>query len=173
MNFHKWKADTESLLVKLRAIDFGYPLGENIICDVAEEHSLELGESLDSSASQDLREFYSICDGIRWPDVHNGYFLKEHGEIGIPRDEYEPTQVDGPLSCSVIVVGSTGTGALFAVSREGELLLLQPRRIEKNIYFDPDGTIQVVAPDFSTFCQLLLKDLEAFVEDKPGHSYIT
>jgi len=173
MDFSTWKSNAERLLSQLKAIDFGYPLGENVVRESDLDSAFADERRLSEASIHELRSFYEVCDGISWPDVQNGYFLKQRKEIGRTKDEYDPVRVTGATDYDIVVVGSSGTGTFFAIGNNGEVLSIPSGRIEKNTYFDKDGDIQVVASTLSDFAGLLVADLIAFVEDKPGHAYVS
>lgn len=172
MNFIDWKSNAEQLLSQLRAIDFGYPLGENVVREAVLGTSFADESRLSATSLDELRKFYEVCDGVSWPDVQNGYFLKQRKDIGQTKDQYDPIRVTGTDDYQITVVGSSGTGTLFAINGAGNVLSVPSGKIEQNAYFDTTGKIQVVAESFSKFAEILLVDLKAFVEDKPEHAYV-
>ncbi len=122
---------------------------------------------LNAKSIDELRSFYEVCDGVSWPDVQDGYFLNQREDIGQTKDEYDPVRVSGPTEYDITVIGSSGSGTLFAIDDDGNVLSIPSGKIEQNTYFDTTGNIQVVANAFSDFAEILLVDLEVFVEDKP------
>ena len=173
MNFNDWKSHVEQLLTQLKTIDFGYPLGENVVRESAPGTSFADERRLNATSVDELQNFYEVCDGVSWPDVQNGYFLKQREAIGQLKDEYDPIRVTGTDDYQITVVGSSGTGTLFAINGAGNVLSIPSGKIEQNAYFDTTGKIQVVAVSFSDFAEILLVDLKAFVEDKPEHAYVS
>ena len=174
MNYQVWRAEAERLLGELRRTDFGYPLGDNVVRPaVALNDSIAAQlAGLHSACAAKLDAFFSICDGISWPDVHNGYFIKQRKEIGQIKNEYDPTKIIGDMAGRIVVVGSSGAGTLFAIrTRIGDILALSSGRIDGNTYYD-NGNVHVAAADFDGFAQLLLEDLRAFVAGKEEHTYV-
>jgi hypothetical protein len=175
MNFQEWRAEAEWLLRMLRPSEFGCPLGENLVRP-PDLSTISLANQLDDVyplCVEQLDAFFRVSDGLSWPDVRNGYFIKHRDEIGRIPDEYDPTMIDGHIGGSIIVVGSSGGGALFTVRKTiGDIVLLPNGRIEKNTYYDSDGNARVVASDFHAFAGLLLDDLRAFVTNDEGHIYV-
>lgn len=175
MDYGIWKVEVERLLHQLEKIDLGYPLGENRLNPpLAARNSIsESHGDIAPSCATEIDGFYGICDGLSWPDVNNGYFIKPRAELGLIRNEYDPVEIVGDIPGSIIVVGSSGNGALFAIHpTSGRLLILPSGRIEKNIYIDSTGKVRVQASSFCVFVELLLQDLRAFVTCKQDHLYI-
>lgn len=174
MDMEEWKMQTEGLLSELREIDFGYPLGDNgILNPSADENSMSrIEEKLGSRVASSLRCFYQVCDGLSWPDVQSGYFIKKAESVGVIRDKFEVTQIQGKYDYGVVVVGSSGNGVLFALDASERVLKLPPGKIENNTYSDLDDKIIVLTNRFIDFLHLLTRDLKAFVEDTQDYQYI-
>ncbi len=167
-----WKETVERLLSELKSIDFGYPLGDNCISQPVPDSSVNCDDRLEASVLKELQSFYAACDGFSWPDMQNGYFVKPQREIGVVKDEYEPVRIAGSIECDILSLGSSGTGTLFAVARDGKVLAMPAGRIERNTYCDDSNKARVVAAGLGAFFELLASDLEAFVADDPGHTYV-
>jgi hypothetical protein len=89
------------------------------------------------------------------------------------KNEYDPTSIDGDLGGEISVLGSTGTGVLFARRNDnGQILALPSSKIEANVYYNTDSRAKVVASSLYEFFLKLIEDLKAFVEDKAGHRYL-
>ncbi len=156
---------TKKLLSQLQTIDFGYPLGENILRDP----SIEIDARFDSEITQ----FYSQCDGLSWPNVVNGYFIRKSSEFGKVKNEYDPISIEGDLSGEIAVLGSTGSGVLFARrSENGQILALPPAKIAANIYYNSDCGATIIANSLKEFYVKLMEDLQAFVEDRAEHQFL-
>jgi hypothetical protein len=165
LNYEDWLYDVNNLLLQLRAIDFGYPLGENLLLAPSEDGAVP--------QNTELAEFYSCCDGLRWPDVGNGYFLRSKSELDMAKNEYDPTAVKGDKRGPITVLGSTGTGILFALRSEtGEVMKLPSSRIERNLYDNSDSRAQIIANSVRQFVDKLKDDLQAFVGDTAEHQYL-
>ena len=165
MNYHYAVNQVKTLLTQLRNIDFGYPLGDNIL--------REPSVGIFPADGDEIAEFYCYCDGLSWPDVANGYFIYKRADFGMAKNEYDPTSIEGDLGGEISVLGSTGTGVLFARRNEdGRILSLPPSKIKANVYDNTDSRAKVVAGSLNEFFLKLTEDLNAFVEDEAGHSYL-
>jgi hypothetical protein len=169
-----WTALLKSLLEQLRQMDFGYPLGANVIRS-PQSISLvdECLESVELHEHGSIHDFYSACDGISLPDVHVGYFVKPVAELPRVRLQSEPIEVVGETSGRIVVFGSTGGGGLFALRRGlWDVLYLAPGRMESGTYFSAEGQVGIVASDFLGFLVRLLDDVKAFVTGERNHVFI-
>ncbi|EAQ77179.1 hypothetical protein [Blastopirellula marina] len=174
MNIQSWGSAVKRLLAELQEIDFGTPLGENVLPDP--QPTEEVQKHIDRVGLQDgtrLAEFYSYCDGVSWPDVHVGYYVSPIDRIADVR-EGDPTElVGGPNEGPVQLIGSDGSGRLFVMRKqEQDVLILPPGEIVDGKYDDADGRSVWVAIDLKTFLQLLHDDLKAVVLDTPEHSFL-
>jgi hypothetical protein len=173
-DYHEWVARVKDLLSELSMIDFGYPIGNNALGQSGEP--IEVAKSLQEAGitcTAQLRAFYEASDGLSWPGVQNGYFLRAHSAVGAVSDAYEVTKVKGHAGGEVVVLGSSGGGDLFAIrKREADILFLPAGRIEDNTYYDRDSRVRIIAPDVDGFVELLTRDLEAFIRGDANHQYI-
>ena len=173
-DYTAWRGEVERLLAQLKEIDFGYPFGENTLREPAlDDQVVTTLEQIGLTDATDLLGFYSVCNGLNWPDVHNGYFIKQHESLRRSTDEYEPTRIEGNVGGAIVTIGSSGGGSLFAIRKnECDVVVLPAGRIERNIYFDSEGAVRVVATRFAALTDALLHDLGAFVHDVPEHVYL-
>lgn len=159
------------LLEEMERIDFGYPLGANVVLApqtsrTAKEPLAFVAARIDSA----LMDFYSYCDGISAPDVHVGYFLKPLAKLLVTRPDSEPSELIGPIAGSVVSFGSTGGGGIFALRlTEKDVLYLPPGPLRHSIYDGTLGQVKRLAPDFSSFLCLLVADIQAFVKNRRHH----
>lgn len=175
MNVVEWASIINESLVTLQSIDFGYPIGPNVLR--APENTDVVTDALERAGVRNnalIREFYTLCDGISWPDVHVGYFINPIRRLVEQRPESDPIKVSGAHPCTVLPIGSTGGGELFVIAREsGHILLLPLGPIRDGIYENADGRARVIAADFSAFLTRLLADLQAFISGEVDHIYAT
>ncbi len=173
MNFHETTIRLNQLIAEMNAIDFGYPLGDNVVAVpqdpvFVEERLATIG----GDAVAAFFDFYRCCDGLSLPDIHNGYFIKAIAKLGMSRPDSDPTQVMGDYAGAVLAFGSTGNGGLFVVRRiESDVLYLPPGPLHDGVYDGRQTQVKRLAPDLNSFLGLLLDDVEAFVRDTP-HQYI-
>ena len=175
MDMIQWLSSIRVMLDKLKDLDFGYPIGENIIYPpgnqtLVKDISTKLGEQIPTS----IVEFYAHCNGISLPDVHNGYFIHSVDLIlrGIERGE--PVKVSGIESYPVVVFGSDGGGGRF-VTRLGnsEEVLYLPIGAVRNSTFDGKATpVKSLSLHFEGFLMRLLTDVEAYIQNNPRHQYM-
>ena len=123
-----------------------------------------------------LTEFYAVCNGFKWTDIFNGYFLMPSSELGKVSHRYFPCKLkhaDGSYS-DVFMIGSKGGGEMFVVKVEtGEIIMLPGSRFESdNVYDDWDDRTTCVASDFDVFLDVLLSDLTAYVKGDLDHQFI-
>ncbi|MDB5342829.1 MAG: hypothetical protein JWP89_1206 [Schlesneria sp.] len=159
-------------LVELYKIDFGYPLGENVIRKVDRRNGIP-SAFVSTNGSTWLNELYSACDGISFPDVHVGYFLKPIERVISFDRSSEPTTVVLDHEFSVLPFGSTGGGGLFVVGCDlGNVMLLPPGPLHDGRYCGIGQNVKHVAATVPIFVDLLSSDLSAFVNDDRDHIYI-
>lgn len=173
MSIHEQISNLESILRELAAIDFGYPLGDNLVAPPGEQANYALAEAgLDGISG--LLDLYSSCNGISMPDVHNGYFIKPLHKLLEYKPASEPRTVLLDAELEVIPLGSTGGGDLFVVERKsGRVLLLPPGPLHDGLYDGRQTNVKVVAEGIPQFLDELICDVEAFVHDKQGHRYLS
>ncbi len=171
-----WLKKANELLIELREVDFGYSLDENIIRPPKREDYTQLTLSNSGySDNQMLYNFYLECDGLSWPDVHNGYFIHSVEKLNEKeqRKSNLPTKISGIYRSPILVFGSDGGGGLFAVRKQyNDILYLPNGLIQEGIFDGETANIKKIGDNFSEFLEKLLSDLEAFVFDKEGYIYI-
>jgi hypothetical protein len=176
MDYKKWRKDVSRLLVEFVNQRSLSP-NENCLGD-ENANTFDFGSAnLTSKCLEQLTAFYSVCNGLKWTDVFNGYFLMPSCELGIVSDRYTPNRLknaDGSYS-DVFMIGSKGGGELFVVKCEtGEILMLAGGRFEDDhVYDDWDDRAKCVAPDFNDFMNILRSDLTAYVKENLSHKFIT
>lgn len=168
-----WAERLQNALGKLRRIDFGYPLGENVIRPLPSGRDARSILEEENIHSPDLASFYGSCDGVSLPDVQNGYFLMSLLELVDGLREKEPRTVVGRVSGSMVVFGWTGGGQRFALMLEGgSIWWLGNGLVEDRVFYSEEGNARKIASDLPGFLLRLAEDAEAFVADEQGHSFI-
>ncbi len=159
-------------LSELSKIDVGYPLGENVVREASRSSGLPTA-FLSMNGSKWLCTLYSVCDGLSFPDVHVGYFVKPLERVMSCDRQSEPDTVILDREISVLPFGSTGGGSLFVVGCErGDVMLLPPALLSGGRYHGKEGVVIEVAATVPLFFERLLADLTAFVNDEQHHNYI-
>ena len=173
MDWVAWLRQLDDCLRTLREIDLGYPQGENVALSPPDPASLE---ALIARAGLDPRApiiaFYRACGGLSLPDVYNGYFIGSPDQLlGTLVDE--PRRLADPFSCDILVFGWDGGGGRFALGTtgDGQVLHLGDGAVRDGV-FDGEDAVRVVAPDFPSFLERLLADVEAFVRDDRKWEYL-
>ena len=113
---------------------------------------------------------YTACDGLSFPDVHNGYFIKPLDRLIHTDLASEPNKVLSDDIIDVFSFGSTGNGSLFVVdSRRGSVLLLPPGPMTDGLYDGRRLAVRRAAAIVPLFVERLLEDLTAFVKGDTQH----
>ncbi|WP_433435435.1 hypothetical protein [Nonomuraea sp. CA-141351] len=100
---------------------FGYPPGENVVHMVSPEESNDAARRLtDLRVRPELQRFYSIIRDISLPDVENGFFIHPAEQVVDGIRGVQPTRVAGAIKDEIVVFGSDGGGALFALNGAGD-----------------------------------------------------
>ncbi len=173
-DINAWIKNVQDLLGRLKDLDFGYPLGVNDVLAPQQssvvEHGLRVAHASDL---EDLRAFYTSCDGVSLPDVHVGYFIKSVTKLGIADPSSEPVEITGEFAGKVLSFGSTGCGGLFVLSRlTSDVLHLAPGPLDDGIYDGSRGRVKYISASFFGFLDCLIADIQAFVENQRSHSFI-
>lgn len=159
-------------LPDLYAIDFGYPLGDNLVRDPNRPNGLPDAFVL-KRGTEWLAPLYLVCDGLSFPDVHSGYFLKPLDKVLSFDLSSEPDTVVGEQELAVLPFGSTGDGSLFVVDCDrGRVLLLSPGPMREGRYDGLNGKVKEIAATVPEFVERLCCDLQAFINNDQNHSYI-
>ncbi|MCF0081662.1 SMI1/KNR4 family protein [Streptomyces lomondensis] len=139
---------------------FGYPPDDNCVVPASTSESGE-SSSLDD-LPQELITFYRHVDRVSLPDVGSGFFVHPVDQtLGGMRGDL-PTRIVGSREDSVVVFGSDGGGALFALSTSDESTVyrLPPARVEDGVYTEGSIPCEVVAPGLAAYLSLLEQELQ-------------
>jgi hypothetical protein len=98
-----------------------------------------------------------VVHEVSLPDVGNGYFI--HAPALVLEGE-SPTRLTGTVEDRIVVFGSDGGGALFALSASGRGVyrLANGSFTARGTPYD-DGDVAVVAPDIGQFLDFLRAEL--------------
>lgn len=163
------------LIQKIKEINLGYPLGSNELYLPSNDHNqIFFFTEIDLNIQQQLIRMYTQCDGMSLPDVHNGYFVNRLSKIfsTIKSSSFIHIEANNPVV--VLPFGSTGGGDLFVMNiSNSKILLLRPAMLNSNRYLSELGSVQEIAINLNDFIRRLLIDVQAFVENKISHKYMT
>jgi hypothetical protein len=166
-NLDGWFERVSVALAAVSALDLGYPLGQNTLREPATRYRVQ-GSQLDA--------LYLTCDGLSAPDVHVGYFLDSSERTNSAADRGEPIAVEGEESFGVTIFGTDGGGGRFALRDDGGGIFYLPSggAVVGGVFQETRRIrARIVADDMVGFLWRVLDDVEAFVEDRPGHAYLT
>lgn len=166
LDFQQWRERIEELLSDLSEINFGYPLGVNELHAPQSPQKVRIAlESVGLTQHADLFQFYSVCDGLSWPDVENGYFIDRVASLTRSRTkEFAIHRISGKQDYDVVPFGSLGGGEQFVIRQEnGNTLFLPAGHVEAGVYHNTDDRVMLISTDFSQFATQLLETLETFV----------
>ncbi|MFD0307556.1 hypothetical protein [Streptomyces sp. NPDC127119] len=140
------------------ASEFGYPPDENRVTRAASPATVE-------DLPDDLVTFYRRVEQVSFPDVGAGFFVHPEGRTVAGMRGGLPTRIAGSREDSVVVFGSDGGGALFALSAtDGSTVYrLPPSRVEGDVYTAGAVPPEVVASDLAGFLSLLERELAAMI----------
>ncbi|MET7356830.1 hypothetical protein ABZS76_00135 [Streptomyces sp. NPDC005562] len=149
---------------------FGYPPDENFVSRAAEPLPPALDElSGVEGVPQDLVNFYRQVGEVSLPDLESGFFIQpvDRTLSGIRGDL--PTRITGGRDDSVVVFGSDGGGALYALSSaDGSTVYrLPPARVEGSVYTEGPLPCEVVATTLADHLTTLERELKSHLDPTP------
>ena len=141
---------------------FGLEPGRNQLGPPAPEQALASLQAIVPRPAADLIDFHRCIGQVSLPDVGNGYFIHPADLVARQAADGEPRRIGPPHELDVLVFGSDGGGALYAVpaAKPGPVYRLRECRIKNGIAIA--GDIQIVAVDYRTFLQRLEIAVETF-----------
>jgi len=175
MDIAPWLAHLQRLIADMQTLALGYPVGAHTVSPPAAKAMLaQFVQKTGLASTHPLVTFYSHCNGIDLPDVHNGYFIHNvelilHGlETGIP------TRLATNLATTIVVFASDGGGSLFAIRTQAptEVLYLPLGAVHDAIFDDARTPTTILAPDFCAFLRRLEADINAFLADRDDWTYM-
>jgi hypothetical protein len=156
----------------LRTLDFPYPISYNAVNFCS--RSLTEKDFSPCLPEAEVITFYSICDGINLPDVHNGYFIHSLNKFTMTQSHLIALNEDNTKISEFFVLGSTGGGNLIAIEQTTNSIYFLPNnRIENGLYFASTASpIRIISRNFAGFLVLLHSDIVAFCEENVEHRFI-
>jgi hypothetical protein len=151
-----------SVFMERFQLAFGYPPGENCVEPASGAFGAG-GEELVGveGVPEDLVVFYRRVGRVSLPDVGSGFFVHSVGQAVAGLWGDLPTRIVGAREDSIVVFGSDGGGALFALSvTDGATVYrLPPSGVEGGVYREGVLPCEVVASDLAGFLCLLEREL--------------
>jgi hypothetical protein len=141
---------------------FGFEPGVNQLGPPAAEQALASLQAIVPRPAADLIDFYRCIGQVSLPDVGNGYFIHPADLVARQAADGEPRRIGPPHELDILVFGSDGGGALYAVpaAKPGPVYRLRECSIKDGIA--SAGDIQIIAMDYRTFLQHLESAVETF-----------
>lgn len=141
---------------------FGFQPGMNQLGPPAAEQGLASLQAIVPCPAGDLIDFYRRVGQVSLPDVGNGYFIHPADLVVRQAADGEPRRIGPPHELDVLVFGSDGGGALYAVpaAKPGPVYRLRECAIKDGTALA--GDIQIIAVDYRTFLQRLEIAVETF-----------
>ena len=158
----QWRADVRARIGELLSTFepwFGFPPDEHEVSGPATAEELAgLADLPGDNLPDDLLTFYRVVAEVQLPDIGNGYWIHRPPLPG--EDPGHPRLLsDGR---TIVVFGSDGGGALFALSAERSAAVL---RLSGGAFpggaYDADGAT-VVAADLQGFLAFLRREVIEF-----------
>lgn len=148
---------------------FGYPPDENFVApatDSAPATAMLDELSAFDGVPEDLITFYRKVDEVSLPDLESGFFVHPASQTlsGVRGDL--PTRITGSIDDSVVVFGSDGGGALYALSStDGSTVYRLPTsRVEGSVYTEGPLPSEVAAPTLTSHLAALETDLKQHLD---------
>lgn len=141
----------------------GYPPGGN---QVVLAYEAPGGSRLlaDLGRATELVDFYAVVREVSLPDLGNGIFVHSAREVLAGLRGAMPTLLGGATEDSIIVFGSDGGGALFALSTSGRgVYRLRGGAVLAGTYDADQAEVATVAPDLRRFLDTVLAEVEGRV----------
>lgn len=140
---------------------FGYPPGDHLV----EPTPAAAREASANTAGlpEDLLTFYRHVAEVSLPDLGSGYFVHPVDLTAAGMSGDLPTRITGSRTDSVVVFGSDGGGALFALSTSdgSTVYRLPPSGVEGDVYTEGSIPCEVVGIGLASFLSFLEEELQA------------
>lgn len=160
-----WRASVAaqvSRLLETFQARFGFEPGRNQLGPPAAEQALASLQAIVPRPAADLIDFHRCIGQVSLPDIGNGYFIHPAGLVARQAADGEPRRIGPPHELDVLVFGSDGGGALYAIpaAKPGPVYRLRECSIKDGTALG--GNIQVIAADYRAFLQHLAIAVETF-----------
>jgi hypothetical protein len=145
---------------------YGFPPDDHTIGPPGSAQELDALSALPVPVPGDLIDFYARIGAVTLPDVGNGYFIHSPALVARHARAGELQRIGPPIDTEVLVFGSDGGGAQYALplagAGAGPVYRLSEVAVEAGVADAETGAVQVVADDFAQFLGLLLFATETF-----------
>ncbi|MDX3193476.1 SMI1/KNR4 family protein [Streptomyces sp. MN03-5084-2B] len=153
----------DAVLARFQA-RFGYPPDDQLIGGPSSAEQLQA--ALDAGTVPDeLLEFYRHVSRVDLPDVHNGFFVHPLSQVLDNEKNGTPVRAPALTGSGIVVFGSDGGGALFALDGTGSpVYLLPPGAVRDGTYegrFDPPRVIAASLPEFLEWLRSVVEGFAA------------
>jgi hypothetical protein len=140
----------DAALVRFQA-RFGYPPDDHLIGGPS--GAAQLQAALEAgTVPAELLEFYRHVSRVDLPDVHNGFFVHPLSQVLDNEKTGTPVRAPALTASGIVVFGSDGGGALFAIDATGSPVYLLPTgAVREGTYegrFDPPRVVAASLPEF-------------------------
>jgi hypothetical protein len=143
---------------------FGYPPDDHVVGGPSGDDVLSTAQRA-GTVPEELLEFYRQVSAVELPDVHIGFFI--HRLSQVLDNERNGTPVSAPTltDSGIVVFGSDGGGALFALEVSGSPVYLLPTgAVRDGVYVGGLESPRIVAEDLPEFLDWLLAAVQGFAK---------
>jgi hypothetical protein len=176
MDLTAWREQMQRAIDDLADVELLYPKGRHVIFPPAGPRDLEeLAVHVKPAVPGELAEFYRMCDGLRLPDVHNGYSIASAASVCRYIRQGEPTRVSDRTPSGVVMFGSDGGGGRFALRTEGQpevLYLPNWGAVDHGMFDAALAPTEVLAPSLEGFLNRLIDDVRAFTRGDANWNFM-
>lgn len=133
-------------------------------------------ELLDKVPHPSMQNYYKHVAEFSTMDVYNGYYIETLEKTLTPSKDMATQISGGAFAGGVHMFGGDGGGGKFVVrtSGEGQILYLADYGAVFDSVYDGDfAPVWLVADNFNHFLTRLLRDVEAYIENRLGWKFIT
>lgn len=153
----------------------GYPPGTNEVytASMSKDQVSDVLEATDCPSGERLLGLYAEFDGLSWPDVQNGYYLRRIGSLIAGNGRRYPRIIDaGSRQHYVLTIGSSGGGDYVALDcSNGQILICGDGTMEGHALVSP-RRCEVVAGNVEELLDRMYSDLQAFASSTPKHKWL-
>jgi hypothetical protein len=173
-NLSRWAEEMSLIASKVAQnfeATFGYPPGTNVVARAdTDSGSRAVALLSDHGINGDLLDLYSKIEKVSLPDVDRGFFIHSAEEVSDGIRDGQPTKLTGAVDEDIVVFGSDGGGALFALSPANKVYRLDGGAMVGSVYDAGDGDVSIIAWDLWGFLEFLKGEVMRWVPPGWGES---